>query len=240
MERAVMASALASPPPPLPFGAPDLKRNARTFLERALVISAIVHLAAVGAFRATYERMIPKEEEVVMTPPWTHPTEITSELIPFRNNHPSATSETKGIIEIKPKDIPFITTHRSGDVDVEAIGREAVPGDEGRTPGPEKPPPNVEPRTDFKVAEIPPVPILAPLPKYPDFAREAGIEGRVIVRAVVGVDGIPRQVKAISGPKPLFDAAVEGVRQWRFKPGLTSGQPVEVSVEIPVVFRLGS
>src|SRR5206468_207338 len=72
-------------------------------------------------------------------------------------------------------------------------------------------PPPPEPARGIVVAEIPPMPEFAPLPAYPDFAREAGIEGRVIVRVLVGTDGLPKQVVAVSGSKALIQAAVDAV-----------------------------
>jgi len=238
MERTVMASALASPPPPLPFGASDLKRNARTFLERALLISAMVHLAAVGAFRAAYERLIPTEEETTLVPTWHDPSIITRIHV-VRGWQPPAMNPSRGVFdpveekitiptlhpgEIHPEGVPFTTDTDRSDPNVSTRR------------GP--PPPRSEPMHAFNGAEIPPVPISAPLPAYPDFAREARIEGKVMVEVLVGTDGLPKKVVAVSGPKPLFAAAVEGVRRWKFRPGMTSGYPVECKVVVPVVFIL--
>ena len=66
-----MAPALASPPPLLPGGSPDLKRHARKFLERALVISALVHFTAAGVFRAADERGRAREAAEPVIPTWT-------------------------------------------------------------------------------------------------------------------------------------------------------------------------
>lgn len=225
-----MVRVFASPPPLL----------SRQFLERALLISALVHLAAVGVFRATYERMIPQEEETVLIPTWHDPTIIDSRIIPIDGSRPAAAKALDGIYEPKPEDAPLIDTSRLGRVPMDGVGWDPNARTEEPSPGPPNPGPPGERVPAFTVAEILPVPIRTPLPTYPDFAREVGVEGKVVVRVLVGVDGYPKQVVAVSGPKMLFDAAVEGVRKWTFKPGTTSGQAVEVWVEIPVVFRLGS
>jgi protein TonB len=240
MERTVMASALASPPPPWSFGASDLKRNARKFLERALVISALVHLAAVGAFRAAYERSrVPEATELV--PGWKHIVEVGPQIIPLLPPGIVPPSSTEGEIvmtkRVDPID-PNVIDYRVA-LPGNGVGPEANPGGSDRTDGSGgllPPPP--ETTHAFKVVETPPVPIYAPLPVYPDFAREAGIEGRVIVRVLVGTDGLPKQVVAVSGPKLLFAAAEDGVRRWRFNPGMSAGEPLQVSVEVPVVFTL--
>ena len=234
-----MASALASPPPLWTGGSSDLKRHARTFLERALVISALVHLAAVGVFRGAYERMVPKEEETVLIETWHDPTII--ETPPHIQNgwRPPGTAATQGKYEPRPDDSPFpVTRPGAGDTRTVTFDPGSNSADPPTTHGDPMSPPPSDPA--FRVAEIFPVPISAPLPVYPEFAKDARIEGRVIVKVLVGIDGSPEQVIAVSGPKMLFDAAVEGVRKWKFKPGMTSGQAVEVWVAIPVVFRLGS
>jgi TonB family protein len=240
MERVVMVKAFASPPPLFSGGSPDLKGNARRFLERALVISALVHLAAAGVFRATYERMIPKEEETIPAPTWHDPTIIDSRIIPIDGSRPAATKALDGIFQPEPEDVPLTATNQMGQIPMDGVGWDPSSRTVDPSPGPPNPGPPSERVPGFTVAEILPVPVSTPLPDYPDFAREVGAEGKVVVRVLVGLDGYPKRVIAVSGPKMLFDAAVEGVKKWKFKPGMTSGQAVEVWVEIPVVFRLGS
>jgi TonB family protein len=230
-----MASALASPPPPFSGGNSDLKANARKFLERALVISALVHLAGVGLFRAALERPI-QDEEVADVPRWEDPAIITPPIHLMEGWHPSG-SRTGGIYEPGPDDVRFPITRPWG-VDPAGVAFDPRTGPEDPSSGPHNPPGPPQPASPgFTVAEVLPVPTYAPLPVYPDMAREVDVEGRVIVRVLVGTDGVPRRVIAVSGPKLLMGAAVEGVRRWRFKPATTNGSPVEVWVEIPIVFH---
>lgn len=75
--------------------------------------------------------------------------------------------------------------------------------------------------------------------KYPELARKAGIEGRVIVQFIVNEDGTvenPRVIRGIGGG--CDDEAVRAVMAAKFKPGLQRGQPVRVQYSLPVVFRL--
>ncbi len=75
-------------------------------------------------------------------------------------------------------------------------------------------------------------------PSYPPAARRARVQGTVFLRAVIGKDGNIKNLSAISGDPMLVDAAIEAVRQWRYKPYILSGGPVEVDTMITVNFAL--
>lgn len=75
-------------------------------------------------------------------------------------------------------------------------------------------------------------------PIYPDDARQARIEGTVVLNIVIGTDGSVESLKVISGPPSLAPAAAAAVRQWRYKPYLMSGKPVQVDTTVNVVFAL--
>jgi protein TonB len=75
-------------------------------------------------------------------------------------------------------------------------------------------------------------------PMYPEEAKRDRIEGIVIVQALVIEDGSVAECRAIPSIFVLEDAAVACVRQWRFKPALSSGKPVAVWVTVPVRFML--
>ena len=78
-------------------------------------------------------------------------------------------------------------------------------------------------------------------PRYPELARRAKVQGKVILQAVVRKDGTVGDVQVLQSPgsKLGFDeAAIEAVRQWRYKPGLQNGKPVDVYFTIIVEFYL--
>lgn len=77
----------------------------------------------------------------------------------------------------------------------------------------------------------------APAPVYPAEAKRRGQEGRVVVRAEIDTDGLPRNVavETSSGFKALDDAAVEAVKTWRFRNG--SGRSVEITAPIRFALR---
>jgi protein TonB len=76
-------------------------------------------------------------------------------------------------------------------------------------------------------------------PVYPQIARIAGIQGTVVLRAIVNRDGSIQNVQIISGHPMLKQAAEDAVRQWRYKPTYLNGQAVEVDTAITVNFVLG-
>ena len=85
-----------------------------------------------------------------------------------------------------------------------------------------------------------PVPIQSPLPAYTQEAGKKHIEGSVLLEVVIGKDGLARNVKVLRGlGYGLDESAVDAVtRHWVFKPGMLNGQPVSVSANIEVSFRL--
>ena len=57
---------------------------------------------------------------------------------------------------------------------------------------------------------------------------------------VVGIDGVPHEVRVVSSTDKDFDAnAIAAVQRWRFKPAQKNGQPVEVPIEVQIAFHLG-
>ena len=75
-------------------------------------------------------------------------------------------------------------------------------------------------------------------PTYPPLARQARIQGTVILRAVISKDGSIENLQLVSGHPMLAPAAIEAVKQWRYKPYLLNGEPVEVDTEVQVNFTL--
>lgn len=97
---------------------------------------------------------------------------------------------------------------------------------------------------DFIATEKDPEPNYAQLHKnivYPDMARRAGIEGKVIIRVLVGKDGKPKPGKARveDSTNEMFNqAALDAIMKTSFTPAIQNGQPIEVPVTVPIVFRL--
>ncbi len=73
---------------------------------------------------------------------------------------------------------------------------------------------------------------------YPLLGRHSRVQGSVVLQAVVGADGAIVDLRVLSGPAILTAAAQQAVRQWRFKPYLQNGQPVETKAKITVNFSI--
>jgi TonB family protein len=73
---------------------------------------------------------------------------------------------------------------------------------------------------------------------YPLLGQHTSVQGSVVLQAVVGTDGSIEDLRVVSGPAILTLAAQQAVRQWRFKPYLQNGQPVETKARITVNFSI--
>jgi protein TonB len=76
-------------------------------------------------------------------------------------------------------------------------------------------------------------------PAYPKIALDARITGVVLLKAIIGKDGGIRELQVVSGHPMLAPAAVEAVKQWRYRPYLLNGEAVEVETNITVRFQVG-
>lgn len=76
-------------------------------------------------------------------------------------------------------------------------------------------------------------------PQYPEVAQSAHVTGTVVLHAIISKSGDIEQLQLVSGPPLLAKAAMDAVTQWRYRPTVLNGQPVEVDTTINVVFSLG-
>jgi protein TonB len=75
-------------------------------------------------------------------------------------------------------------------------------------------------------------------PSYPPLARQARIQGTVVLQATISKEGNVENLQLVSGHPMLAPAAIEAVKQWRYKPYLLNGEPVEVETQVQVNFTL--
>jgi periplasmic protein TonB len=75
-------------------------------------------------------------------------------------------------------------------------------------------------------------------PVYPVLARSARIQGAVVLQAIISKEGSIENLRAVSGHPMLIPAAIEAVRQWRYRPYILNHEPIEVETQITVNFTL--
>lgn len=75
-------------------------------------------------------------------------------------------------------------------------------------------------------------------PTYPAIARQARVQGAVELRAIISKTGTIENLVVVRGHPMLTPSAIEAVRQWRYRPYLLNGEPIEVETEITVNFLL--
>lgn len=76
-------------------------------------------------------------------------------------------------------------------------------------------------------------------PIYPPLARQARIQGEVVIRFTISEEGLPINIRLVSGHPILSPSALEAVRQWRFRPYEVDDEPVAADTQVSVKFTLG-
>jgi TonB family protein len=87
-------------------------------------------------------------------------------------------------------------------------------------------------------ASTQPVSVWTVLPGYPLLAKSQHVEGDVQVDAVIDVNGRVTAAKAVSGPPLLQQAAVDALRQWKYRPATRNGKPVAMHLSVTIRFRV--
>ena len=121
-----------------------------------------------------------------------------------------------------------------------------LPSAEDAFPIPEPPPPSVEPvepppgePLEVTGEVVAPVKVESPLPRYTEAARRVGLQGTVVLRAVIDEEGRVKDLEVVEGlPLGLTAAAEAAVRRWSFEPATLHGRPVPVYWRLTVTFRL--
>jgi protein TonB len=226
-----------------PYGASELKRVARPNMVRALTFSSLLGVfafAVAGSLSLVLQHSLSTIEpirHVILDPP--PPPPILVPQLPAASP-PTSKAPVIGV----PMPLPDVESPpEEGLKDQGALEQT----DGSTTSGP--PPPIVGTPPQDGVVNLPntpplvdqlPEPIRRVEPKYPDLAREAQVEGMVVVNVLVAKDGRVQEVQlhpAIHVPM-LDQAALEAARQWTFEPALRNGKPVAVWVAVPFRFRL--
>jgi protein TonB len=146
----------------------------------------------------------------------------------------------KEVAVFKEAELPpdVINNTNNGGVFGGLAGQGTVFGSTSAAPPPPKPtgPARIKQGGNVTAASI----VSQTRPLYPALARQARIQGNVVLHAIIDKDGKVAQLEVISGHPLLVQAALDAVKQWRYKPTLLNGDPVEVDTTITVTFTMGS
>lgn len=114
-----------------------------------------------------------------------------------------------------------------------------VPGGDP-APGPIVAPPPAAPQKPLRTGGVITAPhrIVAASPVYPAVAQAARVEGDVILDAIIDTNGTVRDVRVLRSVRLLDQAAIDAVKQWRYKPTLLNGVPVRIIMTVTISFRL--
>ena len=136
-----------------------------------------------------------------------------------------------------PPDVPPVASNQSG-VFGGIPGQGMMAGAAPAAPPPPKPatPTRIKQGGNVTAASL----ISQTKPAYPPLARQARIQGTVVLHAIIDKQGNVSELQVISGHPLLVQSAIEAVKQWRYKPTQLNGEPVEVDTTIQVTFTMGS
>jgi periplasmic protein TonB len=190
----------------------------------------------------------PVKTRIASSEPAAQPPAESSKPEPAKRNAATAVPDMFGALNAHPT-----TAVHSADGDstaaAPAVGGSALPGGQGialslseATPSnlaPPPPSPQAGPEGPVMVGGDvkPPQLISSVAVEYPEIARQAGVQGSVVVRILIDKTGSVTEAHALSGPILLRDSAVKALRQRKYAPSKLDGHPISVEMLVTIQFR---
>jgi len=232
-------------------GDPEQRARERHVRRRALAISITLQGAALAAL--VLVPLFGKPERIVLAnvtpvPPYRHPSS------PERPTTPAAPNQPKPGITFCLT-CPALSSHPHSSNTIndqpQPLGEPIVDGDPYPAPGcpgcfatsdregPLPPPPaNSQPKR-LKMTQLDPALLIHRVePVYPPLPRQMGRSGRVELRAIVATDGSIQSLQVVSGDLLFIQSALDAVQQWRYRPTILNGKPVEIDTFITVTYSI--
>jgi len=229
----------------MPYGAPELKEVAKKYMVRAILVSSgawiAVYVLGIGGGALLASR--PKETSVIVVPyrEVTAPPPLSDDTPPPQVAVATSVAAPAAAIPVPVPDAeaPMEQTIKSQEEIAAATPSMTAQDDKGASiiVAPQSEDDLPEYGAYVYVEELPEA-ITQVRPQYPDIAREASVDGTVMIQALVGKDGRVKDTRVVKSIPMLDAAAVAAVRQWVFKPALSSNKPVAVWVAVPIRFTL--
>lgn len=193
-------------------------------------------------------------------PPASTPTRPASGTAPLPNNSLARPASEKSDVTAKTSRPARISSPREavansdetvppGGLVVSENGKEVfrLPPDSQQTPSAQQ---VVEPASDLQSDSAPQSVVNIPEalaqkellhrvePEYPEAAREQNMQGRVVLEVHISTSGSVEDVETVSGLPLLAQASMDAVKQWKFKPRVVNGRPVQMQTQVTFDFRL--
>ncbi|HEY2955911.1 MAG TPA: TonB family protein [Candidatus Eisenbacteria bacterium] len=225
----------------MPYGAPELLESRRERMARALALGSLATLALIVSL-GSVARLVAVPPVVIPVPHIEpHQFQRMPDLIPKAPvpSAPPTRPVADGVVVPVPEQT-VVEPQNQGPTSDRPAGEAERPGDTCNC-GTAPPAQEFLPRPDkYIYVEQLPEPVGRVRPIYPEIAIQAGVEGLVIVKALVGKNGRVLDVLLDRDRQVpmLNEAALAAARQWVFTPALASGKPVVVWTAIPFHFRL--
>ena len=230
-------------------GDPEQRKRERSVRRRALLVSILLQSTALIVL--VLIPLFAKPERIVLgsiatpIPPYHHVSEQ-------RSATPQQPVNEKRVCFVcfnsKPANLTTSSRNESSTDADEPSGSIGMNGpsvpcpsciDIGRTEGP-RPPTTPDPGTKrVSRARIDPAMLIRRVePVYPPLMRQIRRTGRVELRAVIGTDGTIQSLRVVSGDPGFYQSAIDAVSEWRYKPTVLNGRPVEVDTFITVIYNM--
>jgi periplasmic protein TonB len=230
-------------------GDPEQRLRERRVRQKALITSVLVQASLLAMMILV--PLFAKPARLVMAittpiPPYRHLTSDTVRRERTRtdsrrvcvtcfNSHP-ANLETNSRVESSNLEQPIQDAGASDFPGVSCPSCIDIP-----SAGPQRPVVSEPPREGPKLVhtQINPALLIHRVePAYPTLARQIGRAGRVELRAVIAADGTIQSLQVVSGDPLFYQSALDAVRQWRYRPTVLNGQPVEIDTFITVIYNI--
>lgn len=228
-------------------GSPEEQARRKKIKRRAIAVSVTLQTVALGALVIAPMLAKPPEIRTVTAmpiPPYGHPPQREPQRTTQQIQHRHVVDN---YLHLAP--IDQIISHPPGPPDPgpEAPtipGANSIPGSDGQIPiadsrEPERP---VEPpkhTTRLHQSSVDPAMLVRRVePVFPPLARQIRRAGRVELHAVIATDGSIQSLEVVSGDPMFIQSALDAVRQWRYRPTMLNGQPVEIDTFITVMYTV--
>ena len=226
----------------MPYGAPELKEVARKYMFRGVMAGSLAWVAVflLSFGTSALMKLRPHETRVVVVPyrELAAPPPLTEKAPPPQVAIAQPVAPPSVAVPVPVPDAEAPPEQQIASQEELANTTAAVSEGDGDLV---VAPPEEDGLPKFGeyvyVEELPEAVTKVP-PVYPDIAREAGVDGTVLVQALVGKDGKVKDTKVVKSIPMLDVNAVTAVKQWVFKPALSNNKPVAVWVAVPVKFSL--